>query len=80
MARARPHIVAMSKTTIIMLILMAAIAVASMVMLSNPQHAEQLMQAQRDAAFSSGTREMVLGGLALAIGGYVVYALLLRKD
>lgn len=38
------------------------------------------MQAQRDAAFSSGTREMVLGGLALAIGGYVVYALLLRKD
>jgi DMSO reductase anchor subunit len=70
----------MSKTTIIMLILMAAIAVASMVMLSNPEHGQQLMQAQRDAALSAGARELVMGGLALAIGGYLVYFFMFRKE
>lgn len=70
----------MSRQSWILIILMGVIAVASMVMLSNPEHASQLAQAQRDATLTGSAREIFLGALALAIGGYLGWFFLIRKE
>ena len=64
-------------------IIAALLTLAAAVMvfgLSDPERASRLMQARRDASLSADTKDLVLGGLALAIGAYMVWFLLIRRD
>jgi hypothetical protein len=70
----------MNRTSWILIGLMAVIAVVSMFMLSDPDHAARLAQAQRDATLSPAMRDIFLGGLVLAIGGYLAWFFLIRKE
>ncbi|HEY8382691.1 MAG TPA: hypothetical protein VIL09_11145 [Microvirga sp.] len=69
----------MSRTGWLILGLVTLIAVLSMVMTSDPEHAAQLEQARRDAAFTGETRDMVLLMLALGIAGFIGYLTLSRR-
>jgi UPF0716 family protein affecting phage T7 exclusion len=45
----------------------------------DPERAGRLSQMYRDAAFTGEARQMVLMGLALAIGAFVVYLTMTRR-
>jgi UPF0716 family protein affecting phage T7 exclusion len=53
--------------------------VIGMFMSRDPERAERLSQMYRDAAFTGEARQMVIMGLALAIGAFVVYLTMTRR-
>jgi UPF0716 family protein affecting phage T7 exclusion len=53
--------------------------VIGLFMSRDPERAERLSQMYRDAALTGETRQMVLIGLAIAIGGFVVYLTMTRR-
>jgi UPF0716 family protein affecting phage T7 exclusion len=53
--------------------------VIGLFMSRDPERAERLSQMYRDAALTGETRQMVLMGLAIAIGGFVVYLAMTRR-
>jgi UPF0716 family protein affecting phage T7 exclusion len=54
-------------------------AVIGLFMSRDPERAERLSQMYRDAALTGETRQMVLMGLAIAIGGFIVYLTMTRR-
>jgi hypothetical protein len=65
--------------TYLILGLVTLVAVLSMFMGSDPEHATKLDQMRRDAAFTGESRDLVLLLLALGIGGFVGYLALTRR-
>jgi UPF0716 family protein affecting phage T7 exclusion len=53
--------------------------VIGLFMSRDPERAERLSQMYRDAALTGETRQMVLMGLAIAIGGFIVYLAMTRR-
>jgi UPF0716 family protein affecting phage T7 exclusion len=53
--------------------------VIGLFMSRDPERAERLSQMYRDAALTGETRQMVLMGLAIAIGGFIVYLTMTRR-
>jgi UPF0716 family protein affecting phage T7 exclusion len=53
--------------------------VLGMFMSQDPERAGRLSQMYRDAAFTGEARQMVIMGLALAIGAFVVYLSMTRR-
>ncbi|MBL0406367.1 hypothetical protein JKG68_20620 [Microvirga aerilata] len=53
--------------------------VIGMFMSQDPERAGRLSQMYRDAAFTGEARQMVIMGLALAIGAFVVYLSMTRR-
>ena len=53
--------------------------VIGLFMSRDPERAERLSQMYRDAALTGETRQMVLMGLAIAIGGFIVYLTTTRR-
>jgi UPF0716 family protein affecting phage T7 exclusion len=53
--------------------------VIGLFMSRDPERAERLSQMYRDAALTGETRQMVLVGLAVAIGGFIVYLAMTRR-
>ena len=70
----------MSKLNWIIIGLVTLLAVASIAMMGDAEHAQKLAQAQRDASLSPGARDIVMGVLALSIGGYLAWYFLIRRD
>jgi hypothetical protein len=50
-----------------------------MFMSQDPERAGRLSQMYRDAAFTGEARQMVIMGLALAVGAFVVYLTMTRR-
>jgi hypothetical protein len=69
----------MSRRGWLILSLAALSIVLGLIMTSDPEHAGQLAQARRDAAFSGESRDMVLMLLALGVGGFIAYLALTRR-
>ena len=65
--------------TYILLTLCAVLVGAQFIVSRDPERAAQLSQMYRDAAFTGETRQMVLMGLAVAIGAFVVYLTMTRR-
>jgi UPF0716 family protein affecting phage T7 exclusion len=61
------------------LILLTVSVVLGLIMTRDPRRAERLSQMYRDAAFTGETRQMVIMGLAVAIGAFVVYLSMTRR-
>ena len=53
--------------------------VIGMFMSQDPERAGRLSQMYRDAAFTGEARQMVIMGLALAVGAFVVYLTMTRR-
>jgi UPF0716 family protein affecting phage T7 exclusion len=53
--------------------------VIGLFMSRDPERAERLNQMYRDAALTGETRQMVLMGLAIAIGAFIVYLTVSRR-
>jgi UPF0716 family protein affecting phage T7 exclusion len=53
--------------------------VIGLFMSRDPERAERLSQMYRDGALTGETRQMVLMGLAIAIGGFIVYLTMTRR-
>ena len=60
--------------------LLVVIAIASIYALSNPEMAGRYAQAQRDSQLSTDGKDIAMGLIALAIGGYLAWFFLIRKD
>ncbi|HVL72993.1 MAG TPA: hypothetical protein VM434_14075 [Beijerinckiaceae bacterium] len=63
----------------VILALITAVAVAGLWMSGSPEHAGQLEQARRDAAFTGQAREWVLTALAVGIGAFILYLVVTRR-
>ena len=61
------------------LILLTVSVVLGLIMTRDPGRAERLSQMYRDAAFTGETRQMLIMGLAVAIGAFVVYLSMTRR-
>ena len=59
--------------------LVALLAVLSLTLGTDPEHAERLDRMRRDAAFSGEARDIVLLLLAFGIGGFILYLTLTRR-
>jgi hypothetical protein len=63
----------------VILILLVLLAVLGIYMSSDPEHAERMAQASRDAQFTGETRQFALLLLALGLGGFIVYLTMTRR-
>jgi UPF0716 family protein affecting phage T7 exclusion len=54
-------------------------AVIGLIMSRDPERAGRLSQMYRDAAFTGESRQMVIMGLAVAIGAFIVYLTMTRR-
>ncbi len=59
--------------------LLTLLVVASLFVGTDPEHAARLDQMRRDAAFTGEAREIVLGLLALGVGGFIIYLTMTRR-
>jgi hypothetical protein len=59
--------------------LVALIAIVSMFVGLDPEHAERLSEMRRGAGFTGETREIALFVGALVIGGFIVYLTVTRR-
>jgi hypothetical protein len=59
--------------------LVTLIAVVSMFVGLDPEHAERLGEMRRNATLTGETREIALVVAALAIGGFIVYLTVTRR-
>jgi len=65
------------------LIIAALLTIAIALMMfgvSDPERAARLAQAQRDAALSADTKDIVFAVMAIGIGAYLAWFLLIRRD
>ena len=69
----------MSRTRWIFFGLIAVFMVALIYVSSDPEMSGRYAQAVRDAQLSTEVKDLVLGGLVIAIGGYLAWFLLVRK-
>lgn len=60
--------------------LAAILGIAAIYVSSNPEMASRYAQAQRDAALSADTKQTVMLLIALAVGGYLAWFFLIRKE
>lgn len=60
--------------------LLIVVAIASIYALSNPEMAGRYAQAQVDAQLSREGKDIAMGLIALAIGGYLAWFFLIRKE
>jgi hypothetical protein len=67
------------RPTYLILILATLSTVLALIMWRDPERAERLSQMYRDAAFTGETRQMVIMGLAVAIGAFIVYLTMTRR-
>jgi len=65
--------------TSLILILLTLSIVLGLIMSRDPERAERLSQMYRDAAFTGETRQMVIMGLAVVIGAFIVYLTMTRR-
>jgi hypothetical protein len=63
-----------------LLVLVAILGIAAIYVSSNPEMASRYAQAQRDAALSADTKQTVMLLIALAVGGYLAWFFLIRKE
>ncbi|MDQ0394315.1 hypothetical protein [Labrys monachus] len=70
----------MSKSRWIWIAILAVFAIASAYLMSNPELSSRYMQAQRDAALSADTKEIIMVVIALAIAAYVGWFFLIRRN
>jgi UPF0716 family protein affecting phage T7 exclusion len=61
------------------LILITLTFVIGLFMSRDPERAERMSQMYRDAALTGETRQMVIMGLAIVIGGFIVYLTMTRR-
>jgi len=54
-------------------------AVLGLVMSRDPERAERMSQMYRDAALTGETRQMVIMGLAIVVGGFIAYLAMTRR-
>ena len=54
-------------------------AVIGLIVTRDPEQAGRLSQMYRDAAFPGEARQMVIMGLAVAIGAFIVYLSMTRR-
>jgi UPF0716 family protein affecting phage T7 exclusion len=54
-------------------------AVIGLFMSRDPERAERMSQMYRDAALTGETRQMVIMGLAIVVGGFIVYLTMTRR-
>jgi hypothetical protein len=69
----------MARARWIFLGLIAVFMVALIYVSSDPEMSSRYAQAVRDAQLSTEVKDLVLGGLVIAIGGYLAWFLLVRK-
>jgi UPF0716 family protein affecting phage T7 exclusion len=67
------------RPTYLILLLVTLSAVIGLIVSRDPERAGRLSQMYRDAAFTGETRQMVIMGLAVAIGAFVVYLTMSRR-
>jgi hypothetical protein len=67
------------RPTYLILGLVTLAAVLGLYMSNDPEHAARMSQMYRDSALSADTREMVIMGLAVVIGSFVVYLTMTRR-
>lgn len=67
------------RPTYLILILATLSIIIGLFMSRDPERAERLSQMYRDAAFTGETRQMVLMGLAVVIGAFIVYLTMTRR-
>jgi len=70
----------MNRSRWILATFLLVVVVASIFGLSDPERAARFAQARRDAALSADTKEIVFAVLALAIGGYLAWFMLIRRQ
>ena len=63
----------------ILLALFAALAIAAIYVGSNPEMSARYSQAVRDAQLTTQSKDLVLGGIVLAIIAYLGWVLFARK-
>jgi hypothetical protein len=73
------HLVGMFRARWILLILFAVFAIASIYVGSDPDMSSRYAQAVRDAQLSADTKDIVLGALVVAVGGYLAWFVLRRS-
>jgi len=59
---------------------LAVFAIASAYLMSNPELSQRYEQAQRGAALSSDTKEIITAVIAVAIAAYVGWFFLFRRN
>jgi hypothetical protein len=67
------------RVTLWLLGLVAVTTVVGLLLSNDPERSERMSQMYRDAAFTGETRQMVIMGLAVAIGAFVVYLTMTRR-
>ena len=60
--------------------ILAVFAIASVYLMSNPELSQRYVQAQRDAALSANTKEIIMTAIAIAIAAYVGWFFLIRRN
>jgi tellurite resistance protein TehA-like permease len=69
----------MTPTRWILVALIGILIVGSIYVGSNPEMSARYSQSIRDAQLSSETKDLVMGGLAILVGGYLAWFLLVRR-
>jgi uncharacterized membrane protein len=64
----------------IWVILLGVLALVAIYTTSNPELASRYVQAQRDAALSADTKQIVMVVIAAAIAAYFAWFFLIRRD
>jgi hypothetical protein len=63
----------------IILGLLTLIALVSIFVGFDPEHAERLAQMRHEAAFTGETRQLVLVATALGLGAFIIYLTMTRR-
>jgi hypothetical protein len=69
-----------SRSRWIWVILLGLLGLAAIYMTSNPELSSRYVQAQREAALSADTKEIVMIVIAAAIAAYFAWFFLIRRD
>ncbi|MDQ0471011.1 hypothetical protein [Labrys wisconsinensis] len=60
--------------------LLIALAGASIYVFSNPDMSRRYAEMQRQTMLSTETKDLIMGGLVIVIGGYLAWFALRRRD
>jgi hypothetical protein len=71
---------AVNKSRWIWIGILTVFAIASVYLLSSPELSQRYAQAQRDAALSSDTKEIITAAIAIAIAAYLGWFFLIRRN
>lgn len=70
----------MSRSRWIWVILLGLLGLAAIYVTSNPELSSRYVQAQREAALSADTKQIVMIVIAAAIAAYFAWFFLIRRD